>query len=293
MCICFIILHYKKAEETTKCVDSILRMNGNDRMQIVIVDNSIGDDSGQVIKEHYCGYENIHVIPSEANAGFSRANNIGYRYALTHFEPDFIVAANNDIEFLQPDFTELLKAVYRQTHFAVLGPDVIHAVTGGHQSPIDTRIRTVAEAAATVRKNRIALKLSGILYPLLNMLMSGIYENKGNALSIDYARENENVVLLGACLIFSKDFLDICDKAFDPETDFFYEEYILAHRCEQLGLKIVYDPAIKIRHESGATTKQSYTDKKKRVQFILSNTMKSCQVYLNFIKCSEEGHNTS
>lgn len=284
MLVCFIILHYKKAEETTGCIDSILRMNGSDRIQIVVVDNSPDDDSGQVIKGHYDQYENICIISSEENAGFSRANNIGYRYALTRFHPDYIVAANNDIEFLQTEFIDLVEEIYHHTHFAVLGPDVVHAASGGHQSPIDIRLRTVEEAKATIRKNRIALKLSGILYPLLYLTLSGIYENKGGGLPIDYEKQHEKIVPLGACLIFSKEFLNTCENAFYPETDFFYEEYILAHRCERLGLKIVYDPAIKIRHESGATTKKSYKNIKKRVQFVLSNTMKSCQVYLGALQ---------
>lgn len=281
MCICFIILHYRKVEETAGCIDSILRMNGNGRIQIVVVDNSPDDNSGQMIKAQYDRYENICVIPSEENAGFSRGNNIGYRYALKRFNPDFIVAANNDIEFLQPDFIELLEEAYHRTHFAVLGPDVIHVATGGHQSPIDIRLRTVEEAERTIRKNRIALKFSGILYPFLNLALSGIYENNVGGLPIDYEGQHEKVVPLGACLIFSREFINICENAFYPETEFFYEEYILACRCERLGLKVVYDPTIKIRHESGAATKKSHKDMKKRVQFILSNTMKSCQVYLD------------
>lgn len=287
MLVCFIILHYRKAEETAGCIDSILRMNGNDRIQIVVVDNSPDDDSGRAIKKQYDGYENICLISSEENAGFSRGNNIGYRYALTRFNPDYVVAVNNDIEFLQPNFIELLEEVYRKTNFAVLGPDVIHAATGGHQSPIDIKLRTVEEAEATIRKNRMALRFSGILYPFLNIVLSGIYENKGGGLPIDYEKPHEKIVPLGACLIFSRNFLKICEDAFYPETDFFYEEYILAYRCERLGLRIVYDPAIKIRHESGAAIKQSYRDKKHKLQFVLRNTMKGCQVYLNYRKCRE------
>lgn len=39
----------------------------------------------------------MHVIASEKNLGFARGNNLGIRYARSHFEPDFIVAANSDI----------------------------------------------------------------------------------------------------------------------------------------------------------------------------------------------------
>lgn len=292
MRVCFIILHYRNAEETTKCIDSILRMNGNEQMQILVVDNSMDDDSGQMIKEHYDRYENVCVVPSEENAGFSRANNIGYQYALIHFDPDFMVVANNDIEFLQKDFEELLGEAYRQTHFAVLGPDVIHGATGGHQSPIDIRLRTEEEAEATIRKNRIALKFSDVLYPFLNLALSGMYENKGNGLPIDYETQHEKVVLLGACLIFSREFFNLCEKAFYPETDFYYEEYILAYRCEQLGLKMVYHPTIKVQHESGVAIKQSHKDKKKKLQFILKNTMEGCQVYLDCMRCDEIGKKT-
>lgn len=284
MLICFIILHYKNVEETVRCINSILRMGESRQMQVLVIDNSMDDDSGQKVKEHYRGYENICMIPSEKNAGFSRANNIGYQYALKHYDPDFVVVVNNDIEFLQEDFKERIEGIFQQTHFAVLGPDVIHAVTGRHQSPIDLKLRSEAEAESTIRKNRIALKFSGILFPLLNLLFNKVYENKGNGLSIDYEKKHENVVLLGACLIFSKDFLHCCEKAFEPETDFFYEEYILACRCERLGLRVVYDPVIKVCHESGVAIRSSYKDRKKQLKFILSNTLKGCQVYLDYRK---------
>lgn len=284
MSVCFVILHYKKTEETARCIESILKMRGNGGMEILVVDNSMSDNSGQIIKERYCAYGNIHVIPSEKNAGFSRGNNIGYQYGLKHFQPDFMVVVNNDIEFLQEDFEEKLEDLYRQTGFAVLGPDVMHAVTGGHQSPIDLKLRTEEEAEATIRKNRIALKFFGILAPVLGLVLDGMYDNKGNGLSISYEERHQQVVLLGACLIFSRKFMDCCRKAFEPETEFFYEEYILACRCERMGMKMVYDPAIRVRHESGAAIRQSYGERRRRLKFILCNIMRGCQVYLDYIR---------
>lgn len=284
MCVCFIVLHYRKADETARCIESILKMDGSDKMQILVVDNSMDDDSGQALRENYRDHGNIYVMPSEKDAGFSRANNIGYQYAVRNFHPDFIVIVNNDIEFLQQDFKKQMEEAYQQTHFAVLGPDVLHALTGGHQSPIDLKLRTEEEAKATIKKNRIALRLSDFLYPVINLILSSLYENKGNGLAVAYDKRHENVVVMGACLIFSREFIDRCEKAFYPETEFFYEEYILAYRCEQLGLKMIYDPAIKVRHESGAAIQQSYRDRKMRLKFILSNTMKGCRVYLDYRK---------
>lgn len=284
MSICFIILHYKKAQETAKCIDSILRMSGSGKMQILVVDNSAGDGSAQAVKEKYCNYDNVHILPSEDAAGFSRANNIGYQYAVRNFNPDFIAAVNDDIEFCQEDFAERLQRVYQQTHFGVLGPDVLHTDTGFHQSPIDTRLRTEKEARATIRKNRVALKLSGVLFPVINRVLEGMHTNQGSRSDIDYGKRSENVVLLGACLFFSREYMDRCEDAFYPETQFFYEEYILKCRCERLGLKMIYDPQIKVLHEGGASTWQSYKDRRKRLKFALYHTMKGCQVYLNYKK---------
>lgn len=289
MSICFVILHYKRTEETAKCIESILKMRGSSGMHILVVDNSMKDNSGQILKERYRDYENIHVIPSEENAGFSRGNNIGYQYGVKYFQPDFMVVVNNDIEFLQEDFEERLEGLYRQTEFAVLGPDVIHAATGGHQSPIDLRLRTEEEAEATIKKNRIALKFFGVLTPALSLILDGMYDNKGNGLPISYEERHEQAVLLGACLIFSRKFIDRSQKAFEPETEFYYEEYILACRCEREGMKLIYDPAIRVRHESGTATRQSYGVRRRRLKFILSNIMKGCQVYLDYIRENSNG----
>lgn len=284
MLICFIILHYKKAEETVKGIKSILKMNGSDKMQILVVDNSVGDNSAQVVERYYHDYKNVHILPSEENAGFSRANNIGYQYALSNFNPDFVVIANDDIEFCQEDFANRLENIYERTHFAVLGPDVLHRITGSHQSPIDFKLRTEKEAQATIWKNWIALKLSGMLFPIGNLMLNRMNERKESGLAIDYDKVYENAVILGACLIFSRKFTECCERAFDPETEFFYEEYILKCRCERLGLKMIYDPSIKVWHEGGASTWQSHKDRRKRLKFILYHTMKSCQIYLDYRK---------
>ena len=176
------------------------------------------------------------------------------------------------------------KVAILSAEIAIRGRDVLHTDTGFHQSPIDTRLRTEKEARATIRKNRVALKLSGVLFPVINRVLEGMHTNQGSRSDIDYGKRSENVVLLGACLFFSREYMDRCEDAFYPETQFFYEEYILKCRCERLGLKMIYDPQIKVLHEGGASTWQSYKDRRKRLKFALYHTMKGCQVYLNYKK---------
>lgn len=73
------------------------------------------------------------------------------------------------------------------------------------------------------------------------------------------------------------------EKAFEPETRFFYEEYILALRCQRKGYNIVYDPSMSVKHESGAATKKSYGTEKKRIRFMMEKTVGACEVYLEML----------
>ena len=48
---CFVILHYIAAEETEKCVESLLRLAGDKK--IIIVDNASPNGSGKKLQEMY------------------------------------------------------------------------------------------------------------------------------------------------------------------------------------------------------------------------------------------------
>ena len=62
------------------------------------------------------------------------------------------------------------------------------------------------------------------------------------------------------------------DKAFWPETKFFYEEYILTQRCLKHGYTTVYEPGLQVLHESGAATRYSYRNERAiRISIALSD----------------------
>ena len=58
----------------------------------------------------------------------------------------------------------------------------------------------------------------------------------------------ENVILNGACFIFSKRFIKNRNYAFYPGTFMYVEERILSLHCKKEGYKILYHPDIKIKH---------------------------------------------
>lgn len=287
--ISFVILHYKDIKSTDSCVRSILNMHGQEHIRIVIVDNDIqeSEEDRRKLADRYKKYSLITVLPIRENGGFSYGNNCGYRFARENQKASFIVMTNNDIVFSQENFVYLIKECYESYGCDVIGPDIIQRSSGKHQNPMAERVRTAKEAEYTMRMNRKAAKYFSILYPLLYWKIKrqeseeGYYEKKDPE---TYRQVQKNKVLYGACLVFTPSFVSEEEKAFWPETKFFYEEYILAKRCQNKGYETIYEPAVQVIHESGAATQLSSRTVRNRIRFQVERIAEASEIYLNFIE---------
>ena len=283
--ICFLILHYGDPLVTDKCVYSILRLKEGKSVRIIIVDNEVNKPEEER-KKLLSRWDNpkVRVVFNHGTGGFSEANNLGYRYAKDHFDPLFIIVANNDIEFIQRDFISKLYEAYEKKPCHVMGPYVQRFSTGEPQNPIDVRLRNEKEAEYTIWMNRTALRFFPIAYPVLVMRERAVakrsLDQKKKAFA-EYRKRREDVVLFGACLIFTPLFVEAEEAAFWPEPAFYYEEYLLMLRCVRKGYKTVYDPSLKVLHESGASTEKKAGSNRKKMRFVMQNTADACEIYLN------------
>lgn len=85
-----ILINYKNAKLTIDCIDSIYK--ANNEVRIVVVDNNSEDDSVIRIRDKF---DDIIIIESKTNLGFSGGNNLGIKYALNN-SADIIMLLNND-----------------------------------------------------------------------------------------------------------------------------------------------------------------------------------------------------
>lgn len=179
--VSFVILHYKDSRVTDICVQSILAMEQQERIRIVIVVNDIHDSEAErnELLLKYKENPRIKVLQIKENGGFSYANNRGYQYAKESIQAQAnIIVLNNDIEFTQKNFISILESSYSNRPCHVLGPDVIHQGTGEHQNPMDTRLRTKKEAAYTVKMNQLALRFYPVLYPVVHHMLKKAEKSK-------------------------------------------------------------------------------------------------------------------
>lgn len=293
--VAFVILHYMADALTQECVDSLLALGEADArhdVRCVVVDNASGNGSLERLVARY-GSDNprVRFIANNANLGFSRANNIGYRYACDAWSPRFVVVLNNDTVIRQKDFLAVLDRVDAEHEPYVIGPDIFVERAGFHQSPSSEywppeRIRRHCEnyrnPPLKTRVHDIVKWLVCLFPPARNHINRQILLTKARNERWKTERADP-VVLHGACIIFTSRFVSTGEAPFVPETFLYEEEMILAVRCRREGWQTFYTPELQIIHHDDGATDFVFHDEAKKRKFVRSNELASMRVLLDYL----------
>lgn len=91
-----LILNYQSYEDTINYVGNLQEQENID-LHILIIDNCSPNKSFDILKSRFQNIQNVEVIQSEKNGGYSYGNNFGLHY-LEQKNIDYILVSNNDIE---------------------------------------------------------------------------------------------------------------------------------------------------------------------------------------------------
>lgn len=299
----FVVLHYLSDELTDACIKSLINLRNRNTeysVDIIVVDNASNNGSIERLKESYGHCRFIHFLCNNINLGFSKANNIGYKYALNNCSPDFVVIINNDTIIEQTEFMTNICRIYNETNAYVLGPDIINK-NGEHQSPMRMKARGKREVEAAIykmtpKKQRgdisdyapLLLRLKWFCHDVMERLpiFQKLLKGRERRLSILRQREREhtaeNALLQGAALIFTPSFIQTGELPFMPETFLYCEEDILAIRCKHNGWPTHYDPDVKIIHLDDGSTNKLFADKTEKTAFINKHGLEAARVLLTY-----------
>ena len=111
-----IIVTYKGMRWYDKCFSSL--RESTIPLQTVVVDNTPGDEDVTYIKEHY---PEVHIIKTNENLGFGRANNLGMRYALDN-GCDYVFLLNQDTWIEKDSIAKLVEVADWNPEYALLSP---------------------------------------------------------------------------------------------------------------------------------------------------------------------------
>lgn len=292
--IAFVILHYRAIEGTVKCVESIQALKGE--KHIVIVDSASPDGTGAQLQARYAGAPGVTVLLAQENLGYARGNNLGILYAWQQLRPDYIAAVNNDVEIFQEDFISRIGEIYARQPFDLLGPDILSVFSGIHQNPKSLEpctLEAVRKKMASVRHTQ---------KPIWMLLSSGqknspaiwrqVLRRKREAQGIDTSVPALGATLQGACVIFSRRYLEEHPEPFYPKTFMYYEMEILDWLCRREGNVVLYDPSIQIIHYQYMATKTEYRSILRRSKFVCACLMDSLRAAEELMLSAGEGEET-
>lgn len=283
--VVFVILHYLAIDDTVECVESILNNVNYSNYEIVIVDNASDNGSKEYFDSKFTLYKDIHIIYNEKNLGFAKGNNIGYEYA-KKINAEFIVIINNDTLISDSNFINNIIEYYEKNNFHVLGPKIISTKDEYNQNPL----KNVMKSKKDIIRNII---IYSILYILNILKIESLYKkikllNDKKSVNGYLSRRSEEKILYdvplhGACLIFSKKYIESQDYAFYPNTFLFVEEDILYYICKKRRYKMIYFPDSCILHKEDSSTDLLMNTEERKRRFIYKNILKST---IEFLKLS-------
>lgn len=285
--VCFVVLHYLSYDETRRCVESLLNLDGMDDGAVVVVDNASGNGSYEKLRATYEGTYSVHFLHHARNEGFARGMNAGYRYAREQLHAKTIGILNNDLVIEQHDF---LRQLARECAKGadVIGPDIIEGETGTHVNPQvppkDYRKELVRYQALRLFFWMVPQRWSfGLLDCLKHDRGSSNIRNRERA-EVLSSSEWHGAQLHGAAMFFSNGFVAHERRCLDPRTFLYHEEDLLFQYCMQRGYDVVYTPALRVFHAGEASTKGLRLDARQRKLARLAQQARSVRFVIRSIR---------
>lgn len=243
----FVFTNYNNSQYTKDVIHSLSINKNFDDCFIVIVDNNSEADDLDNLKKINTNYPSVKIIFNVENCGYFKGLNIGIKY-LRDKNPDidFITIGNNDLYFSLDYLDAIIDKRNLFDKHPVVSPDLI-TLDGVHQNP---------HVIDKISKSR------EIIYDLYysNYYLSVLigYAAKITKRFTDRSDEDQFEIAqtihqgYGACYILGPLFFENFSSLWAP-TFLMGEEFFLSKQLEQKGMKVYYEPSIKVNHHDHAT----------------------------------------
>lgn len=238
-----VILNYNTFEDTVVCVDSIKKYTACSSYKIFVVDNASPDKSGQLLASKYAQDDQVQVLASEKNLGFSGGNNIGIRKALEEgFEHVYLL--NSDIILQNDAFAFMQEAFASNKDVAVVGPSIYN--------PKGEYVQ-FARHGITTRSYLTSKKFLKAFFP----------GQKNKSRFIDYPTDKDfifNGMVSGCCFGMTSAFIKQ-NNCLDENLFMYYEEDILAYVLQKANKKAMIVNESRVIHNEGVATQKKGSGK--------------------------------
>lgn len=254
-----IAIAYNNEEETKKFLSCLSSLPSYKGQALIIVNN--GTPMHELTAHAFMSASlcQIRVVDTKQNLGyFGGARWIFAQYLKENDLPEWVVIANTDIEFPDPQFFSKLETYHQVDTPGLVAPDIVLDAgtslpsTFVHQNPYFIERPSQAYFLGLYWINRFYLiylgyeVLSAIRHRCRNWLWRGSAQKAiGKGPMRIYAP-------FGACLIFNKKYF-LAGGNLDYPPFLFGEEIFVAETMRHLGFSVVFDPRLTIIHREHAS----------------------------------------
>lgn len=214
--VSIIILTLNKISFTHQCLDSVLKHTAVP-YEIIVIDNGSDDSTCEFITN----LKNVILIRNKKNMGFASGCNQGARYA----RGKYLLFLNNDTIVTENWLSALISAM-RFYKAGIVGPKLI-SFNGDLQS-----------AGCTIWRD-------GSCYGF------GRRDNPDNRI-YSFAREVDYCT--GTCLLIKKDIFNKVGGFDKIYGNGYYEDADLCLKVKELGLKVYYQPEVRVYHNEATSS---------------------------------------
>jgi GT2 family glycosyltransferase len=235
-----IIVAYKSRDEIGACLASLPREIAGRSLEIIVVDNSPGDGTGEIVRGRF---PDVAYLEPGANVGFGRANNCGYARA----RGEFVLFLNPDTVSNAAALEHCLGRLRADERIGLISPR-LELADGSMDLACRRSIPTLWDGFCRASGLAAAwpgnARLAG--YNLTHLPVDGTYEVGAinGAFMMSPRRVLASVAPDG--------------RVFD-ETFFMYgDDLDLCIRVARAGWKIVYDGSVSLTHLKGLSVAKEY-----------------------------------
>lgn len=213
-----IIVNYNGLKYLSSCIGSIVK-HIKTNYEIIIVDNASTDNSVQFLKENY--QNDIIIIESKINLGFSKGNNLG----ASHAKGNTILLLNNDTILL----TDLDKAIKKlnQKQIGAIGIKMLGKV------------------------NEYRLSAGYFPSPLRLLKLKSLYKTNQGFYKGVFLQEFYDVDWIEASFLLIKKEVWNSIKGFDEDYFMYVEDIDLCKRILNNNYKVIYMTSLAYIHYGG------------------------------------------
>ncbi|MBR4718619.1 MAG: glycosyltransferase family 2 protein [Lachnospiraceae bacterium] len=244
-----VILNYNDKKVTERLTRTVMEYECIDR--VVVVDNCSPDGSYEELRDLFKKAE-VDIIKAPVNGGYASGNNFGIRYAIEHYDPEYIFVANPDIAVNETVIRNMIRDMSNHHTYGVMAPLVNQGYNVWKLPDFIGMIESLFLVWFTLDKKRIRKRL----------------------LASEHSIVDAGVVEGSFFVIRSKDFVAI--DGFDERTFLYAEEIILARRLEEIGRKIGVLTKERYDHLHSASIRKEYNSSKRKA---FPNFYKSFYIY--------------